>query len=83
MSALLCQYSATSADAAQVQRLQRALSQSKSEIQVLTAKLHHVEQQVAEGVALQDAKKYMSAFVDYGDKAEYIHFLEQELEQEK
>lgn len=83
MSALLCQYSATTADAAQVQRLQRALSQSKSEIHVLAAKLHRMEQQQAEGVAVQDVKKYVSAFVDLGDKAEYVHFLEQELEQEK
>lgn len=80
MSALLCQYTATTADADQVQRLQRALSQSKSEIQVLTGKLHRLEQQQAEGVAVQDV---MSAFVDFGDKAEYIHFLEQELKQEK
>ncbi len=83
MSALLCQYSATAADASQVQRLQRALSQSKSELQVVTAKLHRMEQQHAEGVAVQDVKKYMSAFVDFGEKYEYIKFLEQELEQEK
>lgn len=83
MSTLLCQYSTSTADAAQVQRLQRALSQSKSEIQVLTVKLHRMEQQKAEGVALQEVKQYMSAFVDLGDKAEYVHFLEEELEQEK
>ena len=83
MSALLCQYSAANADAAQVQRLQRALSQSKSEIQTLAVKLHRMERQQAEAVAVQDIKKYMSAFVDFGDKAEYIHFLEQELEQGK
>lgn len=83
MSALLCQCSAATADAAQVQRLQRALGQSRSEVQVLSGKLHRLEQQQAEGVALQDMKKYMSAFVDYGDKAEYIHFLEQELEEQR
>lgn len=83
MSSLLCQSSATTADLAQVQRLERALRQSKSEIQMLSAKLHRMEQQQAEGVVLQDVKKYMSAFMDFGDKAEYIHFLEQELEQEK
>lgn len=83
MSALLCQYSASAADAAQVQRLQRALSQSKSEIQVLAAKLHRMEQHQAEGVMLQDVKQYMSAFVDLGDKVEYVHFLEEEMEQEK
>lgn len=83
MSALLCQYSASTADAAQVQRLHRALSQSKSEIQMLAAKLHRMEQHQAEGVVLQDVKQYMSAFVDLGDKAEYVHFLEEELEQVK
>lgn len=83
MSALLCQYSATTADTAHVQRLQRSLSQSKSEVQVMVAKVHRMEQQQADGVALQDVKKYMSAFVDLGGKAEYIHFLEQELEQQK
>lgn len=49
----------------------------------MTAKLHRMEQQQAEGVAVQDVKKYMSAFVDFGGKAEYIQFLERELEQEK
>ena len=83
MSALLCQYSSTAADAAQVQRLQRALSQSKSELQTLTAKLHRLERLQAQPGAVQDMKNYMSAFVDLGDKTEYIHFLEQELEQEK
>lgn len=83
MSTLLCQCSATAADSAQVQRLERALRQSKGEIQVLSAKLHHMELQQAEGVAIQDAKKYMSAFVELGDKAEYIHFLEQELDRER
>ena len=83
MSTVLCQYSATTADAAQVQRLQRALSQSKSEIRELSAKLHRVEQRQAEGEALQGVKQYVSAFVDLGDKAEYVRFLEGELEQAK
>lgn len=83
MSALLCQCSAATADAAQVQRLERALSQSKSEVKELTIKLHRLEQQQVEGGALQDVQKYMSAFVDYGDKAEYIRFLELELEEQK
>ena len=37
----------------------------------------------AKGVAIQDVKDYMTAFVDLGDKAEYIHLLEHELEQER
>ena len=83
MSSLLCQYSATSADVDHIQRLQRALNQSKSEIQTMAAKLHRLEMQQAKGVAVQDAKDYMTAFVDLGDKAEYIHLLEHELEQER
>ena len=50
MSALLCQYSSTSADASHAQRLQQALEQSKSETQTLLSKLHKLErQQVGRG----------------------------------
>ena len=50
MSALLCQYSSTSADASHAQRLQQALEQSKSETQTLLNKLHKLErQQVGRG----------------------------------
>ena len=45
MSALLCQYGATTADAAHVQRLQRALQQSRSENQALLTKLQRMERQ--------------------------------------
>ena len=83
MSSLLCQYSATTADVDHVKRLQRALTQSKSELQSMAAKLHRLERQQAKGVAVQDIKDYMTAFVDLGDKAEYIHLLEHELEQER
>ncbi len=83
MSSLLCQYSATSADVDNVQRLNRALNQSKSELQSMAAKLHRLERQQAEGVALQSRKNYMSAFGDLGDRAEYIHLLEHEMEQER
>jgi DNA repair exonuclease SbcCD ATPase subunit len=83
MSALLCQYGATSADAAHTQRLQRALDQYKSENQTLLSKLHRLEKQQAEATTAQQQRKYASAFVDFGNKAEYIQFLEQELEQVK
>lgn len=82
MSSLLCHYSSTTADVAQVERLQRALSQSKSEMQTMAAKLHRVERQQGRAMAVQEAKDYVTAFVNLGDKAEYIHLLEQELEQE-
>jgi len=45
MTALLCQYGATTADAAHAQRLQRALDQSRSETQTLLSKLHKLERQ--------------------------------------
>ena len=83
MSALLCQYGATSADAAHTQRLQRALAQYKSENQTLLSKVHRLERQQAEAANAQQQRKCMSAFVDFGNKAEYIQFLEQELEQVK
>ena len=83
MSALLCQYGATSADAAHTQRLQRALDQCKSENQTLLSKLHRLEKQQAEAATAQQQRKCASAFVDFGNKAEYIQFLEQELEQVK
>ena len=63
-------------------RLQQALSQSKSEVQAMAAKLHRLEILQGWGAAAQ-VKDYMAAFVDLGDKAEYIHFLEQELDQER
>ena len=80
MSALLCQYGATSADAAHTQRLQRALDQCKSENQTLLSKLHRLEKQQTEAATAQQRR---SAFVDYGNKAEYVQFLEQELERAK
>ena len=83
MSALLCQYGATSADAAHTQRLTRALAQCKSENQALLAKLHRLEKQQAESDSAQQQMKCVSAFVDFGNKTEYIQFLEQELEQVK
>ena len=83
MSALLCQYGATSADAAHTQRLQRALAQCKSENQSLLSKIHRLEKQQAEGGGAQQHRKCVSAFVDFGNKTEYIQFLEQELEQVK
>ena len=49
MSALLCQYSSTSADASHAQRLQQALEQSKSETQTLLNKLHKLERQQVGG----------------------------------
>lgn len=83
MSSLLCHHDSTTADLGQMQRLQRALSQSNSELQTMSAKLHRVERQQGGGVALQEVKDYMTAFVDVGDKEEFVRFLEQELEQEK
>ena len=83
MSALLCQYSATSADAAHTQRLQRALDQCKSENQILLSKVHRLERQQAEATAALQQRKCVSAFVDFGNKTGYIQFLEQELEQVK
>lgn len=43
MSALLCQYSTTSADTAHVHRLRQALEQSRSENHALLAKVHKME----------------------------------------
>ena len=45
MSALLCQYSSTSADASHAQRLQQALEQSRNETQTLINKLHKLGRQ--------------------------------------
>ena len=83
MSALFCRYSATTADSEHVQRLERALSQSNSENEGLRNKVYKLERQLADRVALQDNRKMMSAFVDFGDKAGYIQFLEQEIDQAK
>ena len=80
MSSLLCHHNSTTADLGQMQRLQRALSQSNSELQTMSAKLHRMECQQDRGVAVQEV---MTAFVDFGDKAEFIRFLQQELEEEK
>ncbi len=82
MSALFCRYSSTSADSNHLQRLQRALSQSQSENEGLRNKIHKVETQLADSTStsLQDQRKLVSAFVDFGDKAEYIQFLEHEID---
>ena len=83
MSGLLCRYSATTADSNHLQRLRRALSQSNSENEILRGKLNKLERQLADSVSFQDKRNLMSAFVDFGDKAEYIQFLEQEIDQGK
>lgn len=80
MSALLCRCASNTAHAAQVQRLQRALAQSKSETQVYMSQLHKLEKQHAR---VSERWKCMAAFVDFGNKAAYIQFLEQELERAK
>ncbi len=83
MSALFCRYSASSADSNHLQRLQRALSQSQSENEGLRNKIHKLETQLSDSTAVQDRRKLVSAFVDFGDKAQYIQFLEQEIDQAK
>lgn len=83
MSALLCRYNATTADSDHVQRLKRALSQSQNENEGLRNKIHKLETQLADSTSVQDRRKLMSAFVDFGDKAEYIQLLEQEIDQAK
>ncbi|XP_064399645.1 protein Spindly-like [Halichondria panicea] len=83
MSALFCRYSSTSADSNHLQRLQRALSQSQSENEGLRNKMRKLETQLSDSTSLQDQRKLVSAFVDFGDKAEYIQFLEHEIDQAK
>lgn len=83
MSALLCRCASNTAHAAQVNRLERALAQSKSEMQTCLSKLHRLEKHKVEINSTQERSKGMAAFVDFGNKTEYIQFLEQELERAK
>lgn len=83
MSALFCRYSATTAVTHHVQRLERALSQANSENESLSSKVYQLERQLANRVEVQDNRKMMSAFVDFGDKVGYIQFLEQEIDRTK
>ena len=83
MSALLCRCAANTAHAAQVQRLQQALAQSKSETQEYMSKLHKSEKRLVGVDLAQERRRFAEAFVDFGNKAEYVQFLERELEQAK
>ena len=107
-----------SADAAHVQRLQRALQQRNSELQLLNNKLEKIKRDTVNlpalcpsilpsslslpsllpsppslsthlltghaqvpMVASEQTQKYAEAFVQFGDKKEYIAFLELQLRQ--
>eukprot|EP00731_Ephydatia_muelleri_P000749 Em0001g749a len=83
MSALLCRHGATTADVDHMHRLQRQVEQLKSENQQLEAKVSKLSKLKGVDDSIQHSQKYLTAFVDFGDKEQHMKILQQELEREK
>lgn len=79
MSALLCRHGTVSADAAHVQRLQRTLRQRESDLHSMTDKINKLEKQRGVVINSENTSQFADAFLKFGDKKEYIHYLEQQL----
>jgi len=81
--ATLLQVKSCHADASQIQRLTRALVQKEGEVKILNAKISTLEKQ-KEGSNMSDRlMEFHDAFSEFGDKKDYVNFLQLQLEDSK
>ncbi|KXJ09909.1 protein Spindly [Exaiptasia diaphana] len=81
--AALLQVKGNSADVSQMQRLQQACARKEGELKMLVEKVRALEKQQAENCFTSRLKDFHDAFSDFGDKKDYINFLELMLQDEK
>lgn len=81
--ATLLQVKSCHADASQIQRLTHALVQKEGEIKILNAKISTLEKE-KEGNNMSDRlMEFHDAFSEFGDKKDYVNFLQLQLEDSK
>lgn len=73
----------THADSSQIERLKSALTHSREEIKRLNAKLASIDCQQADSVRDSRMKEFHEAFSDFGDKKDYVEYLQLQLEESK
>ncbi|XP_031549338.1 protein Spindly-like isoform X2 [Actinia tenebrosa] len=81
--AALLQVRGNTADVSQLQRLQKALDRKEGEVKILNIKLNSLEKKQAENSLSGRLKEFHDAFSDFGDKKDYVNFLELQLEDTK
>ncbi|XP_074619161.1 protein Spindly-B-like [Acropora palmata] len=81
--ATLLQVKSCHADASQVQRLTHALVQKEGEIKILNAKISTLEKEREENNMSDRLMEFHDAFSEFGDKKDYVNFLQLQLEDSK
>ena len=71
------------ADSSQIERLETALAHSREEIKMLNAKLASIDKQQAATSQDSRMKEFHDAFSDFGDKKDYVDYLQLQLEKSK
>ena len=73
----------TYADSCQIERLKAALTHSRDEIKMLSAKLASIDRQQSDSCLDSRMKEFHEAFSDFGDKKDYVEYLQLQLEESK
>ncbi|XP_015771738.1 PREDICTED: protein Spindly-B-like [Acropora digitifera] len=81
--ATLLQVKSCHADASQIQRLTHALVQKEGEIKILNAKISTLEKEREENNMSDRLMEFHDAFSEFGDKKDYVNFLQLQLEDSK
>ncbi|KAM7435421.1 Protein Spindly [Porites harrisoni] len=81
--ATLLQVKGCHADASQIQRLTQALVQKEGEVKILNAKISSLEKQMAGSSMSDRLMEFHDAFSEFGDKKDYVNFLQLQLEDSK
>lgn len=81
--ATLLQVKSCHADASQIQRLTQALVQKEGEVKMLNTKISGLEKQKEERNISSRLMEFHDAFSEFGDKKDYVNFLQLQLEDSK
>lgn len=81
--ATLLQVKSCHADASQIQRLTQALVQKEGEVKMLNTKISSLEKQKEERNISSRLMEFHDAFSEFGDKKDYVNFLQLQLEDSK
>lgn len=81
--ATLLQVKSCHADASQIQRLTQALVQKEGEVKMLNTKISTLEKQKEESNMSGRLQEFHDAFSEFGDKKDYVNFLQLQLEDSK
>ncbi|PFX34226.1 protein Spindly-like [Stylophora pistillata] len=81
--ATLLQVKSCHADASQIQRLTQALVQKEGEVKMLNTKISSLEKEKEESNISSRLMEFHDAFSEFGDKKDYVNFLQLQLEDSK